>query len=774
MLLTALLVSSLVYSDAASRPPARRWSDPATWPDHVVPRAHEDVIIPRGTTILLDVTTPELGTVRIDGELTPDSLPVELRAWTIFVKGRLAAGTPEHPHRSRFVITLLERPADPDSSLGKGIVVLPGGTLDLFGDARTSWVHLEGTREIGAPSITLERTTDWLPGDRIVIAPSSSMQGDAELRTVKRVSGATLALDAPLAAIHYGRRVAFGGRVVDLRAEVALLTRNIVIRGDSASEIAGHGGHVMVLAGGAAHLDGVELYRMGQKGVLARYAFHWHMAAHVPGQFVRRSSVWHSFNRCFTIHGTHDALLEDNVCYDHVGHGYFMEDGIETGNTLRHNLGLVSHPGTLLPSDRSAATFWITNPDNTYENNVSAGSSGFGFWLSPPTHPTGASSTDRIWPSHTPLRRFDGNVSHSSEGDGIRVESDASTSGMYHMDYRPRVGGDPDGQPAPAVFSNLTVYRALRGFWERGDHMRVENSAFVGNSVGVHIGDAALTAQGVVRRTLIVGGSDLPVAPNRSPRRSGFLIYDGNVELMDVTFANFSGNSYALEAEDGFDGRMGARNGGRGLRFVNVPDDAKLHLSATPVHDGERQATFVDIDGSLSGTENATIVSSKNAFLNETGCTPLAFSWNAALCRSRYVSMRFVDAEHVAPATVTRDDGLASRFDGYTRDNLALTVSVNHSYALSPDAGALRRVGIEVDGLREGDAISAIVPWQGLDVRVLAANGTAAFARRVSSPEELERSDTDAVWLDSSAHELRVRFVGTGAQVKKFIGLHAP
>jgi hypothetical protein len=128
----------------------------------------------------------------------------------------------------------------------------------------------------------------------------------------------------------------------------------------------------------------------------------------------------------------------------------------------------------------------------------------------------------------------------------------------------------------------------------------------------------------------------------------------------------------------------------------------------------------------------------------------------------------------VAPATVTRDDGLASRFDGYTRDHLALTVSVNHSYALSPDAGALRRVGIEVEGLRKGDVISAIVPWKALDVRVLPANGTAAFARRVSSPEELERSDTDAVWLDSSAHEIRVRFVGTGAQVKKYVGLDVP
>jgi cell migration-inducing and hyaluronan-binding protein len=652
--------------------------------------------------------------------------------------------------------------------------VLPGGALDLFGDARTSWVHLEGTREIGASTITLERTTDWRPGDRIVIAPSSTMQADAELRTVKRVSGATLDLDAPLAAIHYGRRVAFGGRVVDLRAEVALLTRNIVIRGDSASEIAGHGGHVMVLAGGAAHLDGVELYRMGQKGVLARYAFHWHMAAHVPGQFVRRSSVWHSFNRCFTIHGTHDALLEDNVCYDHVGHGYFMEDGIETGNTLRHNLGLLSHPGTLIPSDKLPATFWITNPDNTYEHNVSAGSRAFGFWLSPPLHPTGASSTEHVWPSRTPLRQFDGNVSHSSEGDGIRVESDPSTFGSYNMDYRPRAGGDPNGAPATSVFSNLTVYRAGRGFWERGDHMRVEDGAFVGNYVGVHIGDAGLTAEGAVTRTLIAGGSDLPASPNVPPPRSGYLIYDGNVELSDVTFANFSGKSWALEAPDGFDGRMSARNGGRGIRFVNVPDDAKLHLALAPVRDGERQATFLDLDGSLSGVANTMIVSSKNPFALDESCTPLTASWNAAACRSRYVSLRLVNGARVGPATVTRDDAVSSRFDGYTADNLAITVPVGHTYTFRPDAGALPFLSVETDGLRAGDAVTAVVPWNAADVRALVPSERWAPVRRVSSRRELDQCETDAVWLDSSARQVHVRVIGTASQVEKLIVLQTP
>lgn len=36
----------------------------------------------------------------------------------------------------------------------------------------------------------------------------------------------------------------------------------------------------------------------------------------------------------------------------------------------------------LLSSDTSPATFWMTNPNNTWTNNVAAGSeSGYGFWL---------------------------------------------------------------------------------------------------------------------------------------------------------------------------------------------------------------------------------------------------------------------------------------------------------------------------------------------------------------------------------------------------------
>ena len=73
---------------------------------------------------------------------------------------------------------------------------------------------------------------------------------------------------------------------------------------------------------------------------MARYPMHWHVMGAVDGQYFTGSSVWGSFNRCVTVHGTDNARVEGNVCHDHLGHGYFLEDGAETGNLIAGNLGL--------------------------------------------------------------------------------------------------------------------------------------------------------------------------------------------------------------------------------------------------------------------------------------------------------------------------------------------------------------------------------------------------------------------------------------------------
>ena len=49
-----------------------------------------------------------------------------------------------------------------------------------------------------------------------------------------------------------------------------------------------------------------------------------------------------------------------------MGHAFFIEDGIENGNTIQYNLGVfVQTSSTLLITDVTPATFWVTNPNNT-------------------------------------------------------------------------------------------------------------------------------------------------------------------------------------------------------------------------------------------------------------------------------------------------------------------------------------------------------------------------------------------------------------------------
>ena len=42
------------------------------------------------------------------------------------------------------------------------------------------------------------------------------------------------------------------------------------------------------------------------------------------------------------MHGVHRLLVEGNVAYNTMGHTYFLEDGVETLNLIRYNLGVLT------------------------------------------------------------------------------------------------------------------------------------------------------------------------------------------------------------------------------------------------------------------------------------------------------------------------------------------------------------------------------------------------------------------------------------------------
>src|SRR5581483_3989657 len=337
---------------------------------------------------------------------------------------------------------------EPIRGMGDRGIMIAGGTLNLHGDRTNSWTKLARTAPAGSTSIQVLDASGWRVGDEIVLASTDYDPRQAERRTIAAIKGQSITIDRPLNYMHFGA-VTFG---VDERGEVGLLTRNIRIQASADAEQSFFGGHIMAMPSSKMFVEGVELNRMGQNLQLARYPIHWHLVGDAKGQYIKNSAIHDTYNRCVTVHGTNFVRVENNVTYNIVGHCFFLEDGIEHGNEFVHNLAIqikchTSKPcvptnlaasgesppsadrlaarvsgqnskDVLLPSDNTVSAYWITNPDNTYVDNVAAGSDENGFWMSLPEHPNGAFLDTDIskatWPRNMSVRKFKGNLAHSN------------------------------------------------------------------------------------------------------------------------------------------------------------------------------------------------------------------------------------------------------------------------------------------------------------------------------------------------------------------------
>lgn len=211
-----------------------------------------------------------------------------------------------------------------------------------------------------------------------------------------------------------------------------------------ANHLTGYGAHVLATGSTAImRLSGVELRRAGQTNRLGRYPLHFHLMGDAtaglasgetePRASVRDCAVHRSYYRCVSVHGTHNALVSQTVAHDVIGHCYYLEDGIEEGNTFEYNLAshvhFIGEPARaggqscgdvdqsddlLLPADVAASGFYVTNARNTLVGNAASGGwSGFAFPNLP--SPIGAHrSSSSVTPSDHDVLRFEGNSAHSS------------------------------------------------------------------------------------------------------------------------------------------------------------------------------------------------------------------------------------------------------------------------------------------------------------------------------------------------------------------------
>ena len=615
-------VSNLLASISCVK--SGNWNDPTTWSTNSVPTASDDVLIGASFTVIPNGSCTA-GSITVMGELRTNAGNTNFSLTTrgIMVTGAsglFRIGRPSAPYTGTATITLTGSNTSEVLFTGMGTKVLGsmnGGTIRMEGVDKKSWTNLNVDAAVGATQITVKEPVGWLVGDEIVIVSSRADWNEAEKRTITAVSAdkKTFSFTTGLAYPHVGTSYNYTRDTDnktwtgDLRAEVGLLSHNIKIQGDDASDTNSFGGHVMAHQSGKLYISNVELYRMGQKSRNGRYPIHWHML-HTDGngQYLKNSSIHKSFNRAVTIHGTHGTLVENNFAYDHIGHGIFLENGSEINNTIKGNVVLLTKrpaPGEqLTPSDnshdevqnRTPASYWITNPNNSFTNNVAAGTQGTGFWYALTQSFLFESATDSRFVGQTPAYKeifggFSDNIAHSCmSGFDIFDRLD---------DKHAILANESWDEPNAKVFSNNTwyandlgVYSGIGGGRALSSLFTFSNNVFVENLVSI-----MFASYNIVDESVFVANSGQNLI---SGERFLYRTYDGAGTVKNSYFVgwNASNSNFLLNT--------GAAIKHPNHTFENITFD----------HAGTIRAAFPDFSNPTSGYADANDIGHPRFWIN--------------------------------------------------------------------------------------------------------------------------------------------------------------
>lgn len=396
------------------------WSNPATWNAGRLPDAGDNVIIEKGHTVTYDIVSEKaIRSIHIRGALVfSDQVNSQLDVGMIVISAAefvdvnancsgnhgshepderpvLQVGSPSKPIPADITarIRLIDFD-DIDDNCGPGIINY-GGRMDFHGaPMKHTWLKLSVTANQGEFELTVTDEVSWKPGDRIIITgtvrnDSFKSDGDTfrnsgdaqtEENFVASVSGSKITLTQPLIHTHKGDG--------DFRAEVANLSRNVVIESRDPNGVRGH---TMYHHNSRGSISYAEFAHLGKNGVLARYPIHYHvLGSSNRGSSVIGASIWDSHNRWITIHGTNYLVVRDCVGYQSLGHGYFMEDASEVYNLLDHNLAVHGYNHEKLPNqaldydENAGAGFWWANGRNALIGNVAAECDRYGFQFDVP------------------------------------------------------------------------------------------------------------------------------------------------------------------------------------------------------------------------------------------------------------------------------------------------------------------------------------------------------------------------------------------------------
>ncbi len=217
--------------------------------------------------VVLDVSTPILGRLIVEGTLIINDTSVNLTAVYMEIKGGnlIIASTDQDgrilgSYKGNCTITMLgtndryssiygpDPRKTPTVLLGNEKVPHASGVIGVFGSFTAiglaqshAWLPLAAPAIAGNTSILLDGLVNWPRGSEIVISPTDYDPHEAETSEIKStvaVNRQTLVLlTKPLVSSHYSEDlVEYGTKRMRMQGKVGLLNRNIVIRGGGEGE----------------------------------------------------------------------------------------------------------------------------------------------------------------------------------------------------------------------------------------------------------------------------------------------------------------------------------------------------------------------------------------------------------------------------------------------------------------------------------------------------------------------------------------------------------
>ena len=409
------------------------WSDPDTWEAGVLPVGGDNIHVPTGLSLTVDIQSElGFGTLRVDGDIqfaTDQDVTLKLDTLIVTSTGSFEIGSETDRLPSEYKIKVIianngpiDRERDP-LNISRGVILQ--GKTRIFGAEKSAYHQLSAYPALGSSQISLESTPiGWVVGDTIAITATkfrkkqkndASFQTEDELRRIESINGNVIVLGdagnpeltAPLKFSHVPANT-------KMPVFVANLTRNVVFATEGGDAVPpSQRGHFMVMHNPDTIIKGASFNFMGRtdksiplddfklddrgnrltddagqyvpdasNNPRGRYSVHFHHTGTditVPPAICSGNAVFGSEGWGFVNHSS-NVIMENNASYDVYGSHYVSEDGNELG-AFKNNIAIKAEGRSAIVKEgvgnhdhgHTGHGIWLHSRNLVVENNVVSG-----------------------------------------------------------------------------------------------------------------------------------------------------------------------------------------------------------------------------------------------------------------------------------------------------------------------------------------------------------------------------------------------------------------